>query len=80
MKTGQGDSDIAGVIHRDEMYTLTEFKRRTNLKDAALRSARRSGLRVLRNGSHAYVLGRDWIDFILQSSDRDEKKTACEGH
>src|ERR1700687_1838702 len=54
-----------GVIRLDELYALTEFKRRLGFTSATLRSARRGGLRVYYKHKHGYVYGRDWIDYVL---------------
>ncbi len=54
-----------GVIRADEVYTLPEFKARVGFKnDAALRSARRNGLKVLYAHRHGYVRGADWLDYL----------------
>lgn len=57
-----------GVIRADEFYTLREFKRRLEFTNATLRSARRAGLRVYYVHKRAFVLGRDWIDYVLNSA------------
>lgn len=67
-----------GVVRQDDLYTLTEFKRRVGLSDGALRKARRSGLRVSYAHRRGYVLGRDWIDYV-QSHDPDQGTTGIEG-
>lgn len=59
-----------GVINPDEMYTLSAFTQRLGIKAATLRSARRAGLQVYYVHKHAYVYGRDWIAYVLRSSDR----------
>lgn len=56
-----------GVIHPDELYTLTAIKQRLGVRDATLRAARRAGLRVYYVHKHAYVYGRDWIEYVLAS-------------
>jgi hypothetical protein len=61
-----------GVIKADELYTLTEFKRRVGLGDSALRKARRRGLPVYREGGRAFVFGRDWIKYVTQTHGRDD--------
>ena len=63
-------ADATGVINPDELYTLDAFKRRLGVRDATLRSARRAGLRVFYVHKHAYVYGRDWIEYVLNSQDR----------
>jgi len=65
-----GDEITAGVINPDELYTLKAFTRRLGIREATLRSARRAGLRVYYVHKHAYVYGRDWIDYVLSSQDR----------
>ena len=53
-----------GEISADKLYTLAAIKWRLGLGAAALRTARRAGLRVRRIGRRGYVLGRDLIDYI----------------
>lgn len=59
-----------GVVRPDEIYTLEEFKHRLGISNSTLRAARRSGLRVCYIHKHAYVYGRDWIDYLLHSQDQ----------
>lgn len=54
-----------GVVRPDELYTLEGFKQRLGISNSTMRAARRSGLRVLYRHKHAYVYGRDWIDYML---------------
>lgn len=54
-----------GVINPEELYTLSEFKRRLGVSDATLRAARRNGLRVHYVHKQAYVYGRDWISYVV---------------
>jgi len=54
------------TIRDSESYTLNEFRRRTGLGVAALRAARRRGLRVTRVGSRSYVRGKDWNRYLAQ--------------
>jgi len=63
---------IPGVIKPDEFYTLDELKRRLRFRDAALRAARRQGLRVYRVHGRGFVLGQDWIDYVLKAHGREE--------
>ena len=58
----------AGVVRLGELYTLRAVKDRLGLKDAALRSARKSGLQVRRFGGRAYILGDDLIAFITKAT------------
>ncbi len=58
----------SGVINPDELYTLRTFKKRLNISDHTLRAARRAGLQVRYLHKQGYVLGRDWIEYVLNSS------------
>jgi hypothetical protein len=69
-KMTTGDDFSSGVITPDELYTLKAFTQRLGIRDATLRSARRAGLRVYYVHKHAYVYGRDWIEYVLSSQDR----------
>jgi len=60
-------NELSGVINPEELYTLDAFKRRLGVRDATLRTARRAGLRVYYVHKHAYIYGRDWIDYVLNS-------------
>jgi hypothetical protein len=73
-----GDDLTTGVINPDELYTLKAFTRRLGIREATLRSARRAGLRVYYVHKHAYVYGRDWIDYVLNSQDRRNGDSAAE--
>ena len=62
--------EAVGVISPDELYTLKAFARRLGIKASTLRSARRAGLKVYYVHKHAYVHGRDWIAYVLQTADQ----------
>ena len=64
------DDSVTGVINPDELYTLKAFTRRLGIRQATVRSARRAGLRVYYVHKHAYIYGRDWIDYVLNYRDR----------
>ncbi|MSR31274.1 MAG: hypothetical protein EXR99_07195 [Gemmataceae bacterium] len=68
-----------GVIRADELYTLSEFKRRLEFTNATLRSARRAGLRVYYAHKRGFVLGRDWIDYVIKSAGHPDGERRC-GH
>ncbi len=53
-----------GEIRADCAYPLEDFKPRTGMGVAALRTARRNGLIVRRVGRRAFVLGRDFIAYL----------------
>jgi hypothetical protein len=55
---------VPGVISPNELYHLTEFKRRLGWGDHAMRVARRNGLKVQYIAGRAYVFGADGIDHI----------------
>jgi hypothetical protein len=73
-----GDEITAGVINPDELYTLQAFTRRLGIREATVRSARRAGLRVYYVHKHAYIYGRDWIDYVLNSQDRRDGHSASD--
>ncbi len=62
----------SGVITPDELYTLRTFKRRLEISDHTLRAARRNGLRVRYLHKQGYILGRDWIEYVLSSTTNQE--------
>lgn len=61
----QLDDSQAGIIDPAYLYTITAFKKRLGIKDATLRAARRAGLRVHYKHKQAYVLGEDWISYVV---------------
>jgi hypothetical protein len=61
-----------GVVLLGAIYTVGELKRRLGWSDAALRAARRRGLRVLRTGKRAFVAGNDLLEFLRQEADKDK--------
>ena len=73
---------VPGLIHRDECYTLAEFRARTGLKDWAIRRLRRVGLPVRRVGENgggaAFVLGSDWLDFVRSRSEQQRTSSNSE--
>ncbi|MCX7411243.1 MAG: hypothetical protein NTZ32_24465 [Planctomycetales bacterium] len=64
------DPSLTGIITPDELYTLSAFTRRLGIRQATVRAARRAGLRVYYVHKHAYIHGRDWIDYVLSSQER----------
>lgn len=57
-------SSDAGVITADAVYTLDEIARRLKLGRWALRTMRKQGLNVHRVSGRAFVIGRDFLDFL----------------
>jgi hypothetical protein len=68
------DVEMAGIIVPEELYTLEALKRRLGIKDATLRAARRQGLAVYYRSGRGYVIGREWIAYVVkeQKVDRPE--------
>ena len=53
-----------GPIENGTVYPLDDFKARTGLGSAALRTARRDGLVVKYIGGRAFIRGEDFISFV----------------
>lgn len=70
-------SVTTGVINPDELYTIATFKHRLGIQGATLRAARRAGLKVYYVHKHAYVYGRDWIEYVLNSQSSRDVVTAA---
>lgn len=70
-------SVTTGVINPDELYTIATFKHRLGIQAATLRAARRAGLKVYYVHKHAYVYGRDWIEYVLNSQSNRDAVTAA---
>ena len=72
-KTAGSRPTKLGPIHADEALPLRTFMARTGLKDWAIRSLRRRGLKVRRVGENGggagFVLGEDWIAFLREHTD-----------
>jgi hypothetical protein len=64
---------LMGVIDPNQLYTLKAFTQRLGIRPSTLRSARRAGLRVYYVHKHAYIYGRDWIDYVLSSNPREQQ-------
>lgn len=54
----------ATPIQIDEIYQLSDFQELTGRGDAAMRSARKNGLRVLRAHGRAFVSGADFHEYL----------------
>jgi hypothetical protein len=52
-------------IRPDELYPRPLFLQKLAITEATLRSARRRGLRTYRVHGRSYVLGKDWIDYVI---------------
>jgi hypothetical protein len=56
----------AGIILPGAVYRLDAFLATVGWGRAALRRARRNGLRVVRDGRTAFVLGDDFISYLRE--------------
>jgi hypothetical protein len=64
MRDTSYQTPVSGVIQADSLYTLEEFKKRLQVKDATLRAARRAGLQIRYLHGRAFIIGRDWIEYV----------------
>jgi hypothetical protein len=62
------NKNAPGFISANELYTLDEFCDRLRLGTAAMRTARRKGLKIRQIGSRGYVLGSDAIGYITREA------------
>ena len=53
-----------GVIESQHVYTLREFQARSGMGEAALRTARRVGLKAVRFKNRSFVRGADFLAFL----------------
>lgn len=56
--------DTLGPIEANVAYPLETFKRKSGLRDWALKTARRNGLRVRTCGNRRYIIGADWLAYL----------------
>lgn len=61
----------SGRISADQILTLEAVRQELGLGSAALREARRKGLKIRRIGRRGYVFGADLIEFIRAQSDAE---------
>lgn len=62
-------------IEPDVCYPLRIFEEMTGQGRAALATARRKGLPVRKIGNRKYVVGRDWLDHVMQHGETDNPET-----
>jgi len=58
------DTAVAGIVHPGAVYRLDTFMAAVGWGRAALRRARRNGLRVVRDGRTVFVLGDEFIRYL----------------
>jgi len=63
-----------GEIRTGSMYSLDDFRKLLGWGRIAIRTARKNGLRVIREGGRCYVLGDDAMDYFKS---RAEASTAA---
>ncbi|MCC7419535.1 MAG: hypothetical protein IT428_04600 [Planctomycetaceae bacterium] len=56
--------DGLGIIRSGESYPLSIFGRLVGLGKAALRQARREGLKIRQQGNRSFVLAEDWHEHL----------------
>jgi hypothetical protein len=64
MASDHPHSDQDGYIAADAIYTLDALRARLRLGAAAMRTARRNGLKVRQLGRCKFVIGRDLIEWL----------------
>jgi hypothetical protein len=73
------NDSTAGVVNPVELYTITALKRRLGIQDATLRAARRTGLPVHYAHKQAFVIGKDWIDHVVNSGQSSNDQPISNG-
>ena len=58
-----------GPVQADCIYPMKLFKQLTGLQDYSIRQVRRRGMRVLKCGKHNFVLGSDFIEFLVRENE-----------
>jgi hypothetical protein len=71
--------DTLREIHPDVLYRLDEIKKRAGLGSWAMRAARRNGLRVIYRNARGWVLGRDFIEYMMQPEQTDGRPVRTNG-
>lgn len=60
-----------GEIRPEVLYELALLKKRAGLGDGAIRTARKSGMRVIRRAGRNWILGSDFIRYLSQQSESE---------
>ena len=61
-----------GPIDPATCYPLADFQRRTGFGDAAMRAARKAGLRVIYVHKRPFILGADFILYLQEAGEVPE--------
>ena len=59
------ESDAFGVIEPQHLYTYDGITQRLGVSRKTIRAAIRNGLKVSRAHRKAFILGKDWIDYVV---------------
>jgi hypothetical protein len=59
-----------GMIDRDTAYTKDAFLRQLGIGEDAWKAMRRRGLIVRYDGGQAFVLGSEYLDYLLRCPDK----------
>jgi hypothetical protein len=62
--------ETSRFIDDSRAYPLKEFMKQTGLGEAAMRSARRHGLKVCTVGRNRYVRGADFIEYLEKQAEK----------
>ncbi len=54
------------VIIADGVYPLADFMAITRQGQKGIRRLKREGLKVHRQGRCSYIIGRDWLEFLIR--------------
>ena len=65
---------LIGVVRPEELYTLEALKQRMGIRDATLRAARRSGMKVHYKHGRGFVRGADWISYVCKAEPQVAEK------
>ncbi len=71
-------SNAFGVIEPQQLYTYDAITNRLGITRKTIRAAIRNGLKVSRVHKRAYILGQDWIDYVI-SNGSDTATTSAGG-
>jgi hypothetical protein len=75
--SSQNPSRSPGFVSCDDIYTLGEFRLRTGLKAAALRQARRDGLRIVYIHGRGFIFGQEWSRYLNAKQSAHSQSQEC---
>ena len=71
-------TDQFGVIEPQLLYNYDALTRQLGFTRKTIRAAVRNGLKVYRVHKRAFILGQDWIDYVLANGS-DPSNTSSNG-